>query len=422
MRILVLPVGSHGDVHPLLGIAMALRRRGHDVTVATNEHFEPLIRAAHIPFLPTGTDAEFRQTLSDPALWHPLKGFKTVMEKGVLTVMRRTYDLIRSNFSPDDTVILAAGIAFGARVAQDKHGYRVATVQLQPAAFRSVYANPKLPGMFMPQGMPRFLKRAIWSFADFAVIDPILRKPMNEFRRELGLTPIRHVLRDWWNSPLLTLGLFPEWFAPPQPDWPKQLKLVGFPLFDEQGITPLPPDLLAFLSTHPKPIAFTPGSANTHGREFFAESVSAVTHLNRPALLLTRHPEQIPQNLPANILHVPYAPFSQLLPHCAALVHHGGIGTTAQALAAACPQLIMPFSHDQPDNAARVQRLGVGATIPRRQYRAPNIAGKLRALLNSSATLSNCQSIAARFQNTRPLAAACDHIESLAARAPLPRN
>lgn len=420
MRILVLPVGSHGDVHPLLGISLALRARGHEVTVASNEHFEGLVQSAGLPFLSTGTDADFREALADPNLWHPLRGFKTVMEKGVVPVMRRTYDLIRQHFpDPAGTVIVAAGIAFGARIAQDKHGYRVATLQLQPSVFRSVHENPKLPGMFMPQGMPKILKHLVWSFADAAVVEPICRPPINAFRRELGLPPVKGILKEWWNSPALTLGLFPEWFAPMQPDWPKQTRLTGFPLYDEKGITPLSPELLEFLEAHPNPVAFTPGSAHVHAEAFFAESARACELLGRPGLLLTRHADQIPAKLPPMVKHVPYAPFSQLLPYCSALVHHGGIGTTAQALRAGRPQLVVPFSHDQFDNAARARRLGVADTLSARRYRAAMVAEKLRAMVDSTATAANCREVAARFEGVDAIAAACDQIEALHDGSPI---
>ena len=76
----------------------------------------------------------------------------------------------------------------------------------------------------------------------------------------------------------------------------------------------------------------------------------------RRGLLLSRHREHIPRTLPSDVRHVEYAPFSELLPRCAALVHHGGIGTSAQALAAGVPQLIMPMGHDQPDNSRACSR------------------------------------------------------------------
>ena len=105
------------------------------------------------------------------------------------------------------------------------------------------------------------------------------------------------------------------------------------------------------------------------------------------------------------------APFSQLLPRCAALVHHGGVGTTAQALAAGIPQLVMPMAHDQYDNGARVARLGAGATIARRGYRAKRVAEKRRPLVEDKAVASACRQIASRFVGVDALGETCELLE-----------
>src|SRR5205823_5729755 len=140
--------------------------------------------------------------------------------------------------------------------------------------------------------------------------------------------------------------------------------------------------------------------------------------LRRRGLLLTRFPEQVPEGLPETICHVAYAPFSQVLPKAAALVHHGGIGTTAQALAAGIPQLVMPMAHDQPDNAARLERLGVGRTLYPKAYRGPAVAQRLGELLASEQVARCCREVAGRFEDIDPLGDACRLIEELAGRSP----
>src|SRR5262249_49590922 len=156
---------------------------------------------------------------------------------------------------------------------------------------------------------------------------------LNALRAELGLPPVRDVMRGWLHSPQLVLGFLPAWFGPPQPDWPPRVTLAGFPLYDERDVTPLPPELGAFLDARPPPIAFAPGSGSVQARPFFEAAIDACTRIGRRGVLLTRFPEQVPPNLPEGVRHVAYAPFSQLLPRAAALVHHGGIGTSAQGMA-----------------------------------------------------------------------------------------
>jgi UDP:flavonoid glycosyltransferase YjiC (YdhE family) len=142
---------------------------------------------------------------------------------------------------------------------------------------------------------------------------------------------------------------------------------------------------------------FTPGSANLHAREFFRTAVDACLRLGRRGMLLTRFVEQVPAELPATVRHFAYVPLTPLLPRCAALVHHGGIGTAAQAMAAGVPQLIMALAHDQFDNADRVQRLGLGDWLTPFWFRGPRVARKLAALLDSPATQSACRAVAQRL-------------------------
>ena len=168
------------------------------------------------------------------------------------------------------------------------------------------------------------------------------------------------------------------------------------------------------MSQFDPPIAFTPGSANLHGRAFFEASAEACRRIGRRGLLLTRHRQQVPPSLPPGVIHVDYAPFSTLLPRCAALVHHGGVGTSAQGMAAGVPQLVMPLSHDQPDNAGRMKRLGVADALGPRRYRASAVAERLRRLIESPDVARCCRDVAARFHGTRPIDDTCDLIESLA--------
>ena len=420
LNVLLVPVGSHGDVHPFLGVGEALLRRGHRVTMFTNGLFEPLARRVGLEFVEIGTADEFRQIISDPDLWHPTRGWKKVFDNICGKLMPLQYDALKSRLTPGDTVIVGASLAFGARVLRDETGVPMATVHLQPSIIRSAYAPPKLPGTPPLGWAPPWLVRAFYSFADWAVLDPVIAKPLNAFRAGKGLPPVRNVVRDWWHSPDLTIGLFPEWFAKPQADWPPQMKLTGFPLFDEKGLEPMSEELTRFLESGDKPIAFTPGSAMSHGREFFDAAAEACRILGRRCLLLTRHTEHLPAKLPPGVIHVPYAPFSELLPRCCALVHHGGIGTTAQGMASGVPQLVQPMSHDQPDNAERLKNLGVGDWLSVRKFRGPAVATKLRELLESSDVAARCREVAAQFANAKPLEQTCDMIECLLQSSPSP--
>jgi rhamnosyltransferase subunit B len=415
-NILLIPIGSAGDVHPFIGLGLALRARGHHITVISSVYFEALVRKAGFEFVGLGTVEEFESVLLHPDGWHPRRGFQVVFRWGVLPWIRHIYDLIADRYVPGETVVAASLLAFGARLAQEKLGVPTISVELQPAMLRSGRQASVLPGMALPDWLPAPLKRLAFWLGDTLVLDPVVAPATNAARAELGLAPVRRLLNEWWHSPQRIVGLYPPWFAPPQPDWPSQLVLTGFLLFDERGLTEPPAEVLDFLDRDGPPVVFTAGSAMRQGHAFFAEAAKTCQLLGRRGLLVTRYPEQLPNPLPEGVRHCEYIPFSQLLPRAAALVHHGGIGTTAQALAAGIPQLTMPMSHDQPDNAARVERLGVGRSLRPKAFRAAAVAACLDPLMNSREVAARCQSVADKFKAGDPIGETCRVIEEMIGR------
>jgi UDP:flavonoid glycosyltransferase YjiC (YdhE family) len=212
------------------------------------------------------------------------------------------------------------------------------------------------------------------------------------------------------------LGLFPEWFGPPQPDWPPHTRVTGFPLWDTPGTDPLALSdaLHDFLASGTPPIAFSPGSANREAQHFFAAAVDACRRLERRGILLTKYEDQLPAQLPDTVRHFGFVPLSKLLPHTAALVHHGGIGSCAQGLAAGVPHVVRPMSYDQFDNSRRLIRLGVAIEISVRKFRGQAIAAALSHLFNNAEIASQCAALASRCNGPAALADACNALEQLA--------
>jgi UDP:flavonoid glycosyltransferase YjiC (YdhE family) len=225
------------------------------------------------------------------------------------------------------------------------------------------------------------------------------------------LSPVRRLFR-WWLSPDLVIGLFPGWYAAPQPDWPQQLRLAGFGRFDGARAE-LPADIRAFCEAGPPPIVFTLGTGMTHAADFFRMAVSTCDALSSRGLLLTKYATVIPSHLPAGVRHCAFAPFRQLLPRCGAVVHHGGVGTTAAALEAGCPQLVLPLAWDQPDNAARVTRLGAGLTLGSRRRSSRHMSDALARLM-TPAVGARCWEIANQAGGPDGLELAAGWVEELA--------
>ncbi|MGF1634780.1 MAG: glycosyltransferase [Phycisphaerae bacterium] len=411
MDFLLVTLGSFGDVHPFVGLGQVLAARGHRVRLLVNEHFHPLVRGAGLEAVSSGTAAEYARWAGHPDIWHPRKGTEVIF-KGVAQTLRQLFDAVDDAAGPG-TIPVASTISAGARIWAEVHDRPFATVHLAPMCLRTVHDMPALPGMpFSFNWMPMWMRKKFWEGADRFFIDPLLAKPVNELRAQFGLEAVDRLFSAWWQSPHLVLGLWPEWYGPVQPDWPEPVTLCGFPMYDEADVTPMSPELLAFLDAGEPPVAFTPGSANVIGHRFFAAAADACRRLGRRGLLLTRHPEQLPAALPPGVIHVPYAPFSRLLPRTAALVHHGGVGTMSQALAAGVPQLIMPMAHDQADNAVRLKRLGCAESLGPRRFRGRALAGKLATLLNNPAYVAAARK-AAKLVSRDGLRRAAEALEAL---------
>ena len=418
---LLLPFGSAGDVHPFVGLGLALQNRGHDVEIATNGYFESLIRRCGLPFTELGTADEFLEVSQQPGLWSPLHGFATLFRFGIQRVMKRQMELVLDRCRSRPTVVIANGLGFGARIATEKiasqrletdHRAPMVTIHLQPAFIFSDIRPPVLPGISSSRWQPTWLRRFQMRLGEKLLVDRVAGPATNVLRREVGLPPIRRLSR-WWNSPDSMLGLFPNWFAPPAADWPSQLTLSEFPLWDESAVSGIEPELNRFLEDGAPPVVITPGTGNRHAKHFFTESVNACLQLQRRAILLTRFPEQLPDNLPPSARHFDYAPFGLILPRCAAAIHHGGVGTVSQCLRAGIPQIIMPLSYDQPDNLNRVEQLGVGGGMSPSRFVASSVARLLNKLLESERVRDHCRSTAARFVGIAPFETATRHLESL---------
>ena len=417
-RIFLAAVGTHGDILPALALAAGLQARGHAVQVAAPEPFRSLANHAGLAFHPLGTAAEFARAVGQAELWRPVRGAKAMLAS-VAAAIAPTYDWLEAEAGPDDLVV-ASTLALGARLAQEHRGLSLATLHLMPMLLESRFAPPRLPGLPLPRILPAALRHELGRGADRFVLGPAALPSLNAVRARLGLDPVRR-LRHWWHSPERVLLAVPDWYAPPQPDWPAQIVQVGFPLADTFGeAAELAPDLAAFLRAGPAPVAFTYGSAMAGAQGFFAAAVEASRLSGRRAILLAGRAEEIPASLPPGVIHVAYAPLSRLLPDCAAQVHHGGVGTVAQALAAGCPQLIVPVAFDHADEAKRVERLGAGKSLARWRFTPTRARRAIEELVGSPAVAEACREVRVLMRAENGVAQACEALLRPPSAMPLP--
>ncbi len=360
MKILLASIGTGGDVFPFLGLGRALIQNGHQVAIASNENFRSIAEAEGMEFGCLMSREATDAFLSDPDLWHPLKCAIVGARLGrdLLPEQYATIKAMAMDNDPVDLMVTSTAI-LPARFLQEQFSIPLISIILQPWMIPSNSAPPKMPGGWsLPKNTPNWLGNLYWRGVD-AAGDFLVGRYLNRFRKTIDLPPIKRVFQ-YWLSPDLALGFFPDWYGIPQDDWPSQIQTTNFPVFDGNTDLQLSSELESFLDSGPPPIVFTFGTGMMQAKAIFHKAVEACEKLNERALLITKYKDQIPANLPSNILHVDYAPFQSLLPRCQTLVHHGGIGTVGRAIHAGIPQLILPFAFDQMDNAHRVRQLGLG--------------------------------------------------------------
>ncbi|WP_310488169.1 glycosyltransferase [Chamaesiphon sp. VAR_69_metabat_338] len=413
-RIVVTTIGSLGDLHPQIAIALELQQRGHKIVFATHRSYQTKIENLGLEFrslrpdLPTADEPEIMAQMLD------LKtGGEYIIKEWLLPNLRDTYtDLMASAQGAD--CIVSGEIVYATRLVAEKLEIQWITSVLQPAAFFSAVDPSVIPLFPLADRLPklgRTFNRAVKQL--LLAVTKSWGEPIHQLRKQLGLPRLAgNVIIDNKCSPYLALALFSTALAQPQSDWPSNTIATGFTFFDgDRNPAELSPQLQQFLKIGESPIVFTLGSAavNNPGT-FYRESIAAIKQLNlRAVLLIGENPP--PANLSQDIIAIDYVPYSQIFPHARAIVHQGGIGTTAQALRAGCPTLVVPYGNDQPDNAARVERLGTSRTIARSQYTASRLAKELRELLDNSQYATKAAEIGQIIRAENGVKVACDAIE-----------
>src|SRR5262249_47877550 len=340
MHAILLTAGTDDDVFPYVGLGARLRSRGHRGTLLSNEHYGRLAAEHGFGFDALYSEEETQALLSNPDLFHPTRSATLGARWGVRSLDRQ-YAQLAGLARAGDTLLVAAAAVFVARPAPEKLSPPPATIILQPWVIKSINAPPVMPhSPTLPRRVPRHVGRLYWRLID-AVGDFLVGSDLNRMRAALSLKPMRRVF-EWWLSPQLVIGLFPDWFGQPQADWPPQLKRAGFPLYDGRPRGSLPPEVLEFCRAGKPPVVFPFGTGMQHGARLFGWCLEACRLLGVRGLFLTKYRQQLPDPFPAFARHCHYAPFGELFRHCAAVVHHGGVGTNAPGLVVRSPHPHLP--------------------------------------------------------------------------------
>jgi rhamnosyltransferase subunit B len=417
-RILLATIGSLGDLHPCLALALGLRERGHQAIIASTELYRAKVEGLGFEFHALRPDIGAKDPEIIGVLMDMRRGPAFLLRRMILPAIADTYeDLLAAASSAD--LIIAGEIVFAAPLVAEKLSLPWVLALLSPFSFYSAYdppVSPYAPSLAFLYKINRRLNRGFIELSRIALRQ--WWEPVYSLRRELGLRPGGDPLFQDKFSADLILALISRAIALPQPDWPRNTVQPGYVFYDQdEAQSGLPAELEEFLQAGEAPIVFTLGSTAVHAPQtFFDQSAKAAKILNRRAVfLMGENPP--PAEMKGDSIAVPYAPFSELFPRAAVVVHQGGSGTTAQALRAGHPTLIMPCGFDQPDNAARVKRIGAGLTVSRNRYDAQTAAKTLRRLLTDPGYAENAARIARQLEREDGLCGACDAIEQLLANA-----
>ena len=412
MRIVFATYGSLGDLHPYIALARELVRRGHRPLIATFDIYREAVEAAGVEF------AALRPSLAgrDPVaiiqrLMHPWRGPEFLVREMFMPHLRESYeDLARATEGAD--LLVNHPLSFAGPLLAAKRRLPWASTVLSPLSLFSGLDPPLFPGASWLRQVRR-LGVGPYRFV-FRLARRIMRRweaPLYALRAELGLPapgPVAQMEGQY--SPALNLALFSGALAAPQPDWPRQTVVCGFPRYDGP-----PPDAVtqaavdAFLAEGEPPVVFALGSSAVMVADaFWRHAIETAERLGRRALLITGKAPEEHRSLPRSIRAFRYLPYSVVFPHAAAVVHPGGIGTLAQALAAGRPQLVVPLAFDQPDNARRAVALGLARSLPFRKARGSAMARELAALLRAPDYAARAAAVASTVRAENAAAVACD--------------
>lgn len=414
-RIVLTSFGSHGDLNPFMGLALALRERGHEPVLALPASYRDAVEREGLAFRPVRPDLDFDDRAMIARIMDPRRGTDALFQELLVPRLAESYaDL--SDAARGSDLLVTHPAALAGPIVAEVQGLPWASTALAPISFFSVddpMVPPPAPWVHAVTSRSRLAARLFYRAAE--LVTGRWARPVYRFRESLGLGAGGNPVMDGQHSPHLALGLFSRLLAVPRSDWPPATRVTGAVLYNGPGREPLSQQMESFLDDGEPPLIFTLGtSAVGAAGSFYDVSAEVARRLGRRAVLLVgRHAENRPPRLGSDILAVDYAPHALLFRRAAAIVHQGGAGTLHQALRSGHPMLIVPHSHDQPDNAHRARRLGVSRTLYPKSYGPGRVERELRRLLDEPSYREKAEAAAAVVGSEPGAAGAAEALEEL---------
>lgn len=406
-QVVIYALGTGGDIDPMVAVGIELTRRGYSVSFLSNDYFQPRIEAAGLEFVSVGTLEQYHQGNSVTA-WES-RNHTDNFEFYHAPAFEPAFDYVKK-LAGNKVLILALGEENGAAAAAEKFGMPYVKMLLSPNVVFSAYSPPAPMKWAIPKSIPRFIVRFLLRrnrktrFKVFCRMEHT--QTYLQTRQRLGC-PLAF---QTGSNAVLQIGFFPEWFGMPAKDWPTNLKLVGFPLQNRAS----PSSRAAFdgvLEQMGAPLVFTSGTGVKDTQALFGEGRKICEQLQLPGVFVGgANGAELLQGS-SLCTHLDYIDFEYALPKSLAIIHHGGMGTTAQAIKAGIPQLIRPIKYDQPDNADRIYKLGLGTYVMPERFTAQAVTPMLANMLQKAKNSKALGHYSADVKCSAAIVAACDLIE-----------
>lgn len=389
MRVVLSTFGSMGDIQPMMALAVQLRKMGHQAVLALSPTFERRALEIGIEFVPTGPSLSLeaiRGVISSQIQdVKPADQVRHFLE-GMLPLVPGMYESLLLTCLGAD-VLVGSPYQFACQMVHEKTGIHYVSLHLSQFGY--------LGGK------------------DIREVSSSL---INACRVRQGFVPLHDPLGADGNSRELAIYAVSSHFLQRPPRWPDHYKVVGF-LFLDEPTTERQPEWLES-GTPELPIVITFGSVVHSNREFIEKLIfDAVRQINRKVILQQGWEGLGGGLLPDNVVVVGYVPHSWLFPRASLVVHHGGAGTTASALRAGVPTVVVPHTLDQPIWAEFVRSRGCARNvIPFAQLNSARLAAAIKGTLNSPQAYVAAAALGAQISSEKGVETAASLIEELVSR------
>lgn len=400
MDFLIYTLGTTGDLLPFLSIARELNARGHQTILLSNEKFAPLARSFGIEFTSISSYESYRKTYDNTLTWSPLHS-QNHYNQFHFPAIKPTFEFIRNIVSEGRRpFVIFQDALSGAGMACREFDLAYCHIFLAPHGIYSEL-DPAFPlRRHVPESLWRTIIPQLRTKSIKDSFEKVIRPLVNPLREEMGLSAWSIEDMPMTEDSRYLLSLFPAWLKPRPADWPTSMMTSGFILNDivEAKHAKVIED---FIATNGQPITFSFGTGIPVTRQLIEKLRKICRKIRCPGILVSSGQlEQVLPDADGPLLVSPTAEFSVLFPLSRLVVHHGGIGTCAQALAAGVPQLISPYAFDQPDNAFLIWQLGVGNSINFSTSSVEEICTVINDLIACKTTNENCKKCAEKTNDS----------------------